>query len=86
MSQEKVDRYKSEKANRKKALKHTKMKKIAATITGAAVCIIIVGWIGYSGYSHYHSKKAANPKQTEINLDAVTDYFSSLSDTKDSDE
>ena len=81
MSQEKVDRYKSEKANRKKTLKRTKIKRTAATIAGTAVCVVIVAWIGYSGYGFYQSKKAANPTQTEINLDSVTDYFSSLSDT-----
>ena len=50
MSQEKVDRYKQEKANRKAILKKEKRMRIAGRILGIAICAAIVGWIGYSVY------------------------------------
>lgn len=81
MSQEKVERYKQEKANRKQTLKREKIKKRILSFAGTVVCIAIVGWIGYSGYGYYQAQKAANPTQTEIDLSAVDDYLSNLSDT-----
>lgn len=81
MSQEKVDRYKQEKANRKKTLKQQKIKTKILSFFGTVLCIAIVGWIGYSGYGYYQAQKAANPTQTEIDLSAVDDYLNDLSST-----
>ena len=53
MSQEKVERYKKEKANRKQTMKKDKAKSIAARTAGVIVCIALIGWIGYSGYSKW---------------------------------
>ena len=76
MSQEKVDRYKQEKANRKVILKREKRKRIAARIAGTVVCVAIVGWIGYSAYDSMEKKAAA--AQTEVNVSAITDYLDTL--------
>lgn len=84
MSQEKVDRYKQEKANRKVILKREKRKRIAARIAGTVVCAAIVGWIGYSVYDSVEKKAAT--AQTEVNTSAVTDYLNSLTpDESDAD-
>ena len=83
MSQEKVDRYKQEKANRKTILKRERRKRIAARIVGVIVCIAIVGWIGYSVYDSAEKKAAAT--QTEVNVSAITDYLSGLT-ADDEDE
>ena len=53
MSQAKVDRYKEEKANRKKILAKEKRKRIAGTICGWLIALLIVGWAGYSGYNAF---------------------------------
>ena len=53
MSQAKVDRYKEEKANRKKILAKEKRKRIAGTICGWLIALLIVGWAGYSVYNAY---------------------------------
>lgn len=77
MSQAKVDRYKEEKANRKKIMAQEKRKHIAAMICGWAVAIVIVGWAGYSAYSIYENNK---PVETiYANLDSVNEYLDSLS-------
>ncbi len=84
MSQEKVDRYKQEKANRKVILKREKRKRIAARIITTVVCAAIVGWIGYSVYDSAEKKAATT--QTEVNVSAVTDYLESLTaDESDAD-
>lgn len=76
MSQEKVDRYKQEKANRKKTLAKEKRLRIAGIICGWAVVIAIVGWAGYSAYNAYENSK---PMETVYaNLDAINDYMTSL--------
>lgn len=79
MSQEKVERYKKEKANRKKVLKREKIKKGILSVAGTIVCVAIVGWIGYSGYGYYKTQKAENTTKTEVDLSAVNDYLSTLS-------
>lgn len=76
MSQAKVERYKEEKANRKKIMAREKRKHIASVICGFAVAIAVVGWAGYSAYSAYEKSK---PMETiYANLDAINDYTSSF--------
>ena len=60
MSQEKVERYKKEKANRKKVLKREKIKKGILSVVGTIVCVAIVGWIGYSGYIYFRKGTTAH--------------------------
>lgn len=60
MSQEKVERYKKEKANRKKIVAQERAKRTASVICGWAVVAIIVCWAGYSGYQYYDAKRPAN--------------------------
>lgn len=81
MSQEKVDRYKSEKANRRKTMKRAKIKNRIYSVVGGLVCVVIVGWIGYSGYGYYQSQKTVNITETEVDVSAITDYYSSSSST-----
>ena len=53
MSQEKVDRYKQEKANRKKNIAKEKRKKKIYVLLGALVGAAFVAWIGFSVYKDY---------------------------------
>lgn len=76
MSQAKVDRYKEEKANRKKIMKMEKRKHVAGIICGWAVFAAIAGWAGYSAYSYYEDNK---PMETiYADLDAINDYINGL--------
>ena len=70
MSQAKVDRYKEEKANRKKI-------RIAGTICGWLIALLIVGWAGYSGYNAY--EKSRPIKTIYADLDAINNYMDTLS-------
>lgn len=76
MSQEKVERYKKEKANRRQILKKEKAKAMTARIIGAAICIALIGWIGYSGYNKWESSKPA--KTTEITMESLSEYINGL--------
>lgn len=75
MSQEKVDRYKIEKANRAKIIKKQKQQKlmmqIGAVVIGAALCV----WVGFSVYDKVNTPE---PKSYEVNVDALAEYQNSL--------
>jgi len=53
MSQAKVDRYKSEKANSKKTMRKEKFKNTLITVCGTVVSIAVIGWVGYSAYGYF---------------------------------
>lgn len=65
MSQEKVDKYKKEKANRKRIMRREKMANLLRKCVVGIVGLILVGWIGYSAYGTYESSK---PKE-EVQID-----------------
>ena len=65
MSQEKVDRYKKEKANRKQTVMKQKRQNALRKCIVGLIGILLVVWIGYSGYSRYEENK---PK-TEVAID-----------------
>lgn len=78
MSQEKVDRYKKEKANRKQTMKKEKIQNVLRRCMVGLVALLLVGWIGYSAYGTYESKK---PKEeVEIDYTALTDFSEKLSE------
>ena len=78
MSQKKVDRYKEEKANRKKIMKREKMKRTALTISSTIVGVAIVGWLGYSAFGYFHKEDKKTPSQTGVDLSALNEYMSGL--------
>ena len=77
MSQEKVDRYKQEKANRKKIMRKQKVMNFLRKGVLTLVALALVGWLGYSAYDIYESGKER--VVTEVNYDAVTNYLNGLS-------
>ena len=87
MSQAKVDRYKEEKANRKKTMKKEKTLHIISTICTTVVCAVIIGWIGYSAYGYFRTgdSSSTTASRTEVNVDALSDYLNTLQ-TTDSEE
>ena len=70
MSQAKVDRYKKEKADRKKTMRKEK-------IMRNVIVLAIVGWFGYSAYDLHSSNQER--AVAEVNYDSVKDYLSTLS-------
>lgn len=76
MSQEKVDRYKKEKANRKQEMKKQhRMHVIRCTVMGV-VTAALVGWLGYSAYGFYEQNQPR--KVAEVDYTAVNDYLQSM--------
>ena len=76
MSQAKVEKYKKEKANRKKIMKQEKLKKVARNIIAAAVVCGLVGWVGYSVYSIHEDNK---PRESvEVDYSSVDSYLNTL--------
>lgn len=76
MSQEKVDRYKQEKANRKKNMKKEKFQNALRKCAVVVVGVVLIGWIGYSAYGTYEAKK---PKQeAQLDYSALTGLNSEL--------
>ena len=49
MSQEKVDKYKQEKANRKQIMQKEKRMKVVRKCLYSVIGIALIGWLGYSG-------------------------------------
>lgn len=78
MSQEKVDRYKKEKANRKKIMRREKIMSVVRKAVLTVAALAMIGWLGYSAYDIYESNKER--VVAEVNYDAVTEYLNSLSE------
>lgn len=76
MSQEKVNKYKEEKANRKQIIKKEKRNRIIGWIVSAVIGLAIVGWIGFSIYDS--TAKSIASSQTKVDFTAIDDYFSAL--------
>ena len=75
MSQEKVNRYKEQKANRKEIMKKEKQQASMRKMITAVVALICVGWVGYSLYG-----VATRPDTTgyEVNMDAYEEFQDEL--------
>lgn len=78
MSQEKVDRYKKEKANRKKIMRREKAMSLVRKLILTVAALALIGWLGYSAYDIHEANKER--VVAEVNYDAVTDYLNSLSE------
>ena len=76
MSQAKVDKYKAEKANRKKMIKKQKVKRFCSKLVATLVLVAIVAWAGVSAYHYYDSKRPA--EEYEVDLSALEDYLNSV--------
>ena len=75
MSQAKVDRYKKEKADRKKTMRKEKI--MRKRCVAGVIVLAIVGWFGYSAYDLHSSNQER--AVAEVNYDSVKDYLSTLS-------
>lgn len=85
MSQEKVAKYKKEKANRKEMLKKQKRARILRNCIAGVVFAAVIGWVGYSGVAFY-IENLPRP-EAEVNYTAISDYVDKMNqeDTDDED-
>ena len=78
MSQAKVDRYKTEKANRKKNMKKQRIMNVVRKCVLSLAALALVGWLGCSAYVSYEAKQER--AVAEVNYDAVNNYLRGLSE------
>ena len=76
MSQEKVDRYKQEKAKRKKIMHKQRMMGILRKCVLSLAGLALIAWLGFSAYDMYESGKER--VVAEADYTSVTDYMNSL--------
>lgn len=74
MSQEKVERYKKEKANRKKNLKKAKIRKNLYKAAAILVLILVIAGVGYSSYQSYLMK----PVDVTADMSAFDEYVTNI--------
>ena len=88
MSQQKVDRYKQEKAHRKERLEKEKKRKKILRICSYFVLAVIVLAIAFAIYRHYNPK-TETPAETETTVESVietnTAEESTAAETEDTD-
>lgn len=77
MSQAKVDRYKEEKANRKKNIRKQRIMNVVRKCVLSLAALALVGWLGYSAYDTYESNQER--PVASVNYDAINNYLSTIS-------
>ena len=78
MSQEKVNKYKEQKANRKETLRKAKRASLIRNIVAGVVLVATIGWVGYSAVDYYQNNQ---PRESvEVDYSAVDDYLESISE------
>ncbi len=76
MSQEKVAKYKEEKANRKAIMRKQKIAKITRNSIVALILVLVVGWIAGSGVKYYRDNK---PREVvEVDYNTLNEYVNGL--------
>ena len=84
MSQEKVDRYKKEKANRKENMRKEKMLNSVRKCVISVAGLVLVGWIGYSVYATYDANKPV--PEIQIDYRALDGFAQNLEEAEAADE
>ena len=76
MSQKKVDKYKQQKANRAKIMKHERLMHRLEMAAIAVVAVALLGWFGFSVYSRMQQDKPA--KEYVLDTNALDSYMNEL--------
>lgn len=76
MSQEKVERYKKEKANRRQMIRKQRMMNAVRKSVLTVMALALVGWLGYSAYDTYTANQER--EVASVNYDAVNTYLQNL--------
>ena len=78
MSQEKVDRYKKEKANRKQIRRKQRIMNVVRKCVLTVAALALVGWLGYSAYDTYTVNQER--ESVSVNYDALNTYMENLAE------
>ncbi len=78
MSQEKVAKYKEQKANRKEIMKKEKQQKQIRIVVTSLIGAAVIGWIGYSAVNTIIDNQ---PRQSvEVDYTAVDEYLNGINE------
>ena len=77
MSQEKVDQYKKNKANRQKIMRREKILRRLEITVAALVLVALVSWFSVAVYKNSKAQAQANAETVTTSLDvsAINDYM-----------
>ena len=79
MSQKKVDNYRAGKYGRSKASRKERIIDKLEILAWIAICVAMVGWIGFSAYAIIEAKEASTVTETVMDTSAIDNYVSGLS-------
>ena len=79
MSQKKVDNYRAGKYGRSKAARKERIIDKLEILAWIAICVAMVGWIGFSAYTQIVAKEASTVTETVMDTSAIDNYVSGLS-------
>ncbi len=79
MSQEKVDQYKKEKANRQKIMKREKMKNRLGLLAAAVIIIGLLGWFSVSVYQNSVASAAKSVDTVTLDTSDINAYMNEIS-------
>lgn len=75
MSQKKVDNYRAGKYGRSKAARKERIIDKLEILAWIAICVAMVGWIGFSAYTKIEAKEASTVTETVMILQQSTIMF-----------
>ena len=78
MSQKKVDNYRAGKYGRAKAARKERIIDKLEILAWIAICVAMVGWIGFSAYTKIEAKEASTVTETVMDTSAIDNYVSGL--------
>ena len=79
MSQKKVDNYRAGKYGRSNASRKERIIDKLEILAWIAICVAMVGWIGFSAYTKIEAKEASTVTETVMDTSAIDNYVSGLS-------
>ena len=79
MSQKKVDNYRAGKYGRSKASRKERIIDKLEILAWIAICVAMVGWIGFSAYAKIEAQEASTVTETVMDTSAIDNYVSGLS-------
>lgn len=86
MSQEKVEKYKQDKANRQKIMRREKIIRRIEYGGSAVVLLALIAWFSFAVYKNVEAGNAGGGTTTEIDATAVQDYLTDLNSTSETAE
>jgi len=80
MSQEKVNRYKEEKAKRKANLRRDRLKNMIRRLVVLVLSIALVGWVVYSAVDTYQANRPRD--MVTVNYESIFGYLQALTEAE----